>query len=172
MHLPIPSYWRVMASKMISIAFPLTSFIGELFASFTKELSPRPPIPIGLLRSGRGSIRLSNPFVAHCTDPKELSPFSEWTDYFGDPLTIRREWSEVCFLPINRGPYLSKPTPPPQLCWLLTPDFFYFLFSTWNALAFRFFLPIPCPINPPFASLHIWSLMLTESPVNLVNWNI
>lgn len=79
---PIPSNQRVVSSTMISIAFPHTGYTSELFASFIYALSPKPINSIQLPRSGRGSIGLSNTFIALCADLKELSRLPIWSDCF------------------------------------------------------------------------------------------
>ena len=114
---PIPSNQRVVSSTMSSIAFPLTGFTSELFASFIYAVSPKPINSIQLPRSGCGSTGLSNPFIDLSADPKELSCLPIRLDCFNNPLTMGLERSEVCYLPTNIGPHASKPiqtTPPPH----------------------------------------------------------
>ena len=144
---PIPSNQRVVSSTMSSIAFPLTGFTSELFASFIYAVSPKPINSIQLPRSGCGSTGISNPFIDLSADPKELPCLPIRLDCFNNPLTMGLERSEVCYLPTNIGPHASKPiqTPPPpppkKKCMLLTADFFFFFSNMESTLPSVFFLP-------------------------------
>lgn len=74
---------------------PHTGYTSELFASFIYALSPKPINSIQLPRSGRGSIGLTNTFIALCADLKELSRLPIWSDCFKWPANhwAWMEWS-------------------------------------------------------------------------------